>query len=437
MKKQFIVLSILLLLIFYIYPEKWVGQIATYNLIEGTTTADGQVFNADNMTAACNGFRLGAKVKVTNVKTGQQIEVLITDRITNDSNYFMLLSPKAAKELGLPWETSLAVIDAKFSDVNSTEILPISGLVAEGTVDKENFKQFPEIKWPDGDNSITKLTVEKNPKDDLLKKPIQKDNVLLDTDKSDTEKTPNTQKDKNPEKIMQNYKLDADSEENLVPDKELSKIPNIKEKALDEDKADKLTPKNDSIKSPQKNKNLIDTEQNDNPKKLITEKPDTRKNAIDNDTNIQETVKTNPNEEYAKLPLTKENQIDIDKEDIISPKKETLTNPDKNKTKIDEDNKLIVKIDNTKNVTETNKENIQWVTSLPKGEIYIRFSATFEKTEGERRLSIFKDIFKNVVGLKENNKYILLVGPVAKKDIDKILKGIRDFGYKDAYLIQK
>ena len=43
----------------------------------------------------------------------------------------MLLTPEAAKELEIEWETGLIVVDASFSDVNSTERLDINGLVKE------------------------------------------------------------------------------------------------------------------------------------------------------------------------------------------------------------------------------------------------------------------------------------------------------------------
>jgi rare lipoprotein A (peptidoglycan hydrolase) len=496
--KRIFIFILLIFICSYINPEKWVGQVATYNLIEGSKTADGQVFNPNNMTAACNGFRLGAKVKIINVRTGKQIEVLVTDRIKNDSNYFILLSPKAADELGLPWETSLVVIDAKFSDVNSTEILPISGLVAEGTVDSENLKKFPDINWPNGDKSITKLTQEKNPLDDKTKKPDQKDNVKIDNDTSEktsvNNKTPEMENGKTPNKIMQNYMLDEDRESKQNPKNESYKIPVEKDKNLDEDKDEKLSPEKEISKIPnEKNKSIDEDKDNLNPKNESIKSPEKDKNLIDKD----ESGKNTPTEDLAKTPLTKENLLDQDKDTALKPKNENLKYPEKSKTKINEDNDTAklekskypeksktkmsedtdtakleknkypekskvkinedsdsAKIEKTKlpekqknlinedNQTakieaEKNTGKIEWLAALPKGEIFVRFSATFEKTEGERRLLLFKQVFRNVVGLKENDKYILLIGPVAKKDIDKVLKGLRDFGYKDAYVVQK
>ena len=62
---------------------------------------------------------------------------------------------------------------------------------------------------------------------------------------------------------------------------------------------------------------------------------------------------------------------------------------------------------------------------------------TTNKEEGNRRLLLFKEIFKNTTGLNENGKYILLIGPIPESDIDMVIKGLRSFGYKDAYVIKK
>lgn len=305
MQSAFGIKKILMLSLFYLIilsglnSEKWVGRAATYQLVEGEKTANGNIFEKDNLTAACNGFKFGAKVLVTNVKTGKQTTVLINDRINKESNYFMLLSPKAAENLDIKWETGLIVVDAKFSDVNSTERLSINGLIREGEIDLENLKRFPEINWPIIDE------IEK-----------EKDIAPLDFKEKKDDKTP------------------------VIEDK------------MDED---------------------------------IDKKP---------------------------LPKKEKTRDVYEKEQLIRPEiKDAKIEHDKDK-------------------------KITWVKKLYSGKIYIRFSTTFDKNEGERRMMLFQKIFPNVIGLDKKGKYILFVGPVQKEKTDGILKSIRDFGFKDAYIVR-
>ena len=83
------------------------------------------------------------------------------------------------------------------------------------------------------------------------------------------------------------------------------------------------------------------------------------------------------------------------------------------------------------------EKKIEWVKKLNSGKIYIRFSTTFDREEGERRMMLFQKVFPNVIGLKKAGRYILFVGPVEKEKINRVLNSIRKFGYKDAYIVQK
>ena len=42
--------------------------------------ANGRVFKDDGLTAACNSLRLGDRVRVTNLRNGKSVVVLVTDR---------------------------------------------------------------------------------------------------------------------------------------------------------------------------------------------------------------------------------------------------------------------------------------------------------------------------------------------------------------------
>ncbi|HPO48927.1 MAG TPA: hypothetical protein PLO89_01250, partial [Spirochaetota bacterium] len=78
MKKNNLILFLIFFTVISVYSEKWVGQVATYQLLDGAKMANGEVFNPENLSAACNGFKLGASVNVINVKTGKSIEVTVT-----------------------------------------------------------------------------------------------------------------------------------------------------------------------------------------------------------------------------------------------------------------------------------------------------------------------------------------------------------------------
>jgi rare lipoprotein A (peptidoglycan hydrolase) len=619
MKRFFIVGIILFLIIFSIYPEKWVGQVATYNLMEGSKTADGGLFNGNELSAACNGFKLGATVSVVNVKTGKSVDVKITDRVNNDSTYFILLTPKAAGELGLSWETSLVVVEGKFTDINSTEILNITGLVAEGTVDQEQFKKFPDVNWPENDKTISKMVEEKNkdekiplpnmdnqtdiakkltpetimkmyaldededemliPKKELTKQPSLKEKAVMEDQDKDEKLSPKNDIVKKPVEKEKDINLGKDKDEQISPDVETLKTPPVKKNSIGKDiddklipknevtripaekqnkigkDEDKLFPKNDTVRKPDSKQNNLDADGLDNPKTDITKKPYEKDNKIsgddidnpkkeelakpektdnknidkdtdalenpkeeivktplrdenpmDNDVDTIVYLKENPKEEIVNIPSEKEKKIDGDldeklnpveeigkkpdakenkiDEDVTVPEEEIVAVPGEKESKIDKDDKIVTAkkkeklkgdfsssdkikvIDGTTKIEKPKKEklkgdikvidkvrmidqttkiekkekpkkDIEWLTDLKKGEIYIRFSATFEKSEGERRLNSFRMVFKNVVGLKENNKYILLIGPVKKEDVDRTLNGVRGFGYRDAYVIKK
>src|SRR4051812_25052223 len=58
------------------------GQASFYaNKFHGRQTANGETFNQDKLTAACNVLPLGTWIKVTNLKNGKSIIVRTNDRL--------------------------------------------------------------------------------------------------------------------------------------------------------------------------------------------------------------------------------------------------------------------------------------------------------------------------------------------------------------------
>lgn len=363
MRKVSTVILFLLFISISINSEKWVGQAATYQLLDGSRTANGEMFKRDSVSAACNGFKFGAEVVVTNAQNGRQVKVKINDRIINSgSDYFLLLSPQAAKELGMEWETGIVVVDAKFSDVNSNERLEIKGLVPEGEIDLESIRRFPEVVWPEVDETVSHIAVE------------EYDGVVYPEEDHELEI---------PLKETRTEKMDIDSGGFYQPvEKEI------------------LFPETEKAKIPEKEK--IETK-------------------IDDYNGVVETVKNTPPLEKRSYPdkFAKVAEMNKDVDEFLKPKIEKI--------------KAIEKIDVVK---LPEKETIEWKNKLDPG-IYIRFSTTFNKAEGDRRMMLFGKVFNDVIGLKSRGRYILFVGPVPEDNIDIAIKKIRAFGYKDAYIVEK
>ncbi|MDE3234658.1 MAG: septal ring lytic transglycosylase RlpA family protein [Bacteroidota bacterium] len=80
------------------------GTASFYSLsLNGTKTASGERFHNDQMTAASNSFKLGTRVKVTNLRNGRTVVVRINDRMHKKmakKGRVIDLSRAAAKKLG-------------------------------------------------------------------------------------------------------------------------------------------------------------------------------------------------------------------------------------------------------------------------------------------------------------------------------------------------
>lgn len=69
--------------------------------LDGRKTASGTIYKKDALTAAHRSLPFGTRVKVTYLKTGQSVEVVINDRGPYAKGRIIDLSGAAAKKLGL------------------------------------------------------------------------------------------------------------------------------------------------------------------------------------------------------------------------------------------------------------------------------------------------------------------------------------------------
>jgi len=68
---------------------------------DGKTTANGETYNQNTMTAASTTLPLGTTAKVTNVETGKSVTVKVNDRGPYVGNRVMDLSKAAANKIGI------------------------------------------------------------------------------------------------------------------------------------------------------------------------------------------------------------------------------------------------------------------------------------------------------------------------------------------------
>lgn len=63
--------------------QKSLKGIGSYyaNMFVGRRTATGEIYKHSKLTAASNNFKLGSIVRVTNLRNGKEVEVLINDRM--------------------------------------------------------------------------------------------------------------------------------------------------------------------------------------------------------------------------------------------------------------------------------------------------------------------------------------------------------------------
>lgn len=78
------------------------GEASYYaDSLHGNKTASGAVYDKDAMTAAHRTLPFGTRVKVTYLKTGNSVEVVINDRGPHAKNRIIDLSRAAASKVGM------------------------------------------------------------------------------------------------------------------------------------------------------------------------------------------------------------------------------------------------------------------------------------------------------------------------------------------------
>ena len=71
------------------------------NSLQGNKTASGEPYDKNAMTAAHRKLKLGTKAKVTYLKNGKSVEVVINDHGPHSKGRIIDLSGAAAKKIGL------------------------------------------------------------------------------------------------------------------------------------------------------------------------------------------------------------------------------------------------------------------------------------------------------------------------------------------------
>ena len=79
--------------------EKFIGEATFYhNYFQGRKMANGKRFNQNRYTGANNYYRLGTKLKITNLKNNKSVIITVTDR-GNFSHRNVDLSTRAFREI--------------------------------------------------------------------------------------------------------------------------------------------------------------------------------------------------------------------------------------------------------------------------------------------------------------------------------------------------
>ena len=100
-----------------------VGEASSYGRgFHGKKTADGEKFDQNDLTAAHPTLPMGTQATVTNLKTGDSVDVKINDRGPYVKGRDIDLSKRAAKELGITKEGVAAVkIEAEIAPADKSK----------------------------------------------------------------------------------------------------------------------------------------------------------------------------------------------------------------------------------------------------------------------------------------------------------------------------
>lgn len=76
------------------------GQASYYAAkFQGRKTANGEIFNHQKLTAACNSLPLGTWIKITNLRNGKSVVVKVNDRLHHKTRRLVDLTRAAAQKL--------------------------------------------------------------------------------------------------------------------------------------------------------------------------------------------------------------------------------------------------------------------------------------------------------------------------------------------------
>ena len=84
-----------------VFPDVLYGTASYYGgKFNGRKAANGELFDQNKMTAACNVLPLGTWLKVTNLRNGRFVTVRVIDRLHKRMKRVVDLSKSAAQKLG-------------------------------------------------------------------------------------------------------------------------------------------------------------------------------------------------------------------------------------------------------------------------------------------------------------------------------------------------
>ncbi|NBW33094.1 MAG: septal ring lytic transglycosylase RlpA family protein [Cytophagia bacterium] len=92
------------------YPEQrndtalvQVGTASVYaKRFDGRRTSSGQIHRSNALSAAHKSLPPGTRVKVTHLRNGCSVEIVVNDRLPRQSPHIIDLSPKAAAQIEIP-----------------------------------------------------------------------------------------------------------------------------------------------------------------------------------------------------------------------------------------------------------------------------------------------------------------------------------------------
>ncbi len=110
-KTRFLAIFTVFSIVFSLKTHAQTGLACIYSQnLHGRKTASGERFDKNKLTAAHLKFKLGTKVRVTNLTTKKSVVVRINDRGPFTKKFLIDLSPAAAKAIGFSFRQGVAKV---------------------------------------------------------------------------------------------------------------------------------------------------------------------------------------------------------------------------------------------------------------------------------------------------------------------------------------